>query len=175
MTLPASGVISMDDVNVELGNTTGTTCDMRSLADDFGLSTPDSMDEFYGLSAGDTITLTWGAETPYAGGEHRVATHSGHTSPQIITINWNYDISYTSVTLYFYTSINSTTSWGAAKATIPKTGSGTFSQTLIDYNDVVRVRWDNGNNFKAGCDCWFNNGTVTSGSGTVTGTANWSL
>ena len=50
MTLQNSGPISFGDINDELGNNTTNTLDLRSASASFSLSTPDSMDEFYGLS-----------------------------------------------------------------------------------------------------------------------------
>jgi len=50
MTLQNSGPISFGDINDELGNNTTDTLDLRSASASFSLSTPDSMDEFYGLS-----------------------------------------------------------------------------------------------------------------------------
>ena len=50
MTLQNSGPISFCDINDELGNNTTDTLDLRSASASFSLSTPDSMDEFYGLA-----------------------------------------------------------------------------------------------------------------------------
>ena len=50
MTLQNSGPISFGDINDELGNNTTDTLDLRSASASFSLTTPDSMDEFYGLS-----------------------------------------------------------------------------------------------------------------------------
>jgi len=47
MPLPASGPISFDDLNDDLGNSIGTTLSIRTAAAAKGLTTPDSMDEFY--------------------------------------------------------------------------------------------------------------------------------
>ena len=126
-----------------------------------------------GTSAGDNIVLAWGTITPYLGQYYRATTRTGHTSPQIITINFNWNVSYTSDTMYIYTAKN-TLSWTTV-ATIPKSGSGSFTRTLVDYNDVVYVRFDTIATFFANAYCTFNGGTVTSGSGTVTGTAGWNF
>lgn len=123
--------------------------------------------------AGDSITLSWGATTSYGSGEYRLVTHAGHTSPQIITINFNYNIGYTTYPMSLYYSKNSTSSWTTI-VTIPKSGSGSFSVTLVDYNDDIRIRWSTGG-FYAGSSFSLNGGSVTSGSGTVSGTASWNF
>jgi hypothetical protein len=74
--------------------------------------------------------------------------------------------------MILYTSLNSTSTWSTV-ATIPKSGSGSFSRTLVDYNDIVRVRWATNATFFIGASISFNGGTVTSGSGTVSGTSSW--
>ena len=50
MTLQLSGPISFGDINGEMNNNTNDTLDLRSASAAFSLTTPDSMDEFYGLS-----------------------------------------------------------------------------------------------------------------------------
>lgn len=50
MTLQNSGPISFGDINGEMNNNTNDTLDLRSASATFNLTTPDSMDEFYGLS-----------------------------------------------------------------------------------------------------------------------------
>jgi hypothetical protein len=50
MTLQLSGPISFGDINDEMNNNTNDTLDLRSASAAFSLTTPDSMDEFYGLS-----------------------------------------------------------------------------------------------------------------------------
>jgi len=174
MALPTSGQLSLKDIGVELGITAGQQASLRAMSSTAGKAIPDTVSEFYGYSAGDSITLSWGTTTPYGAGEHRVATHSGHTSPQIITINFTYSISYTSDTMTLYTSLNSTSTWTTV-ATIPKSGSGSFSRTLVDFDDIVRVRWSTNATFFIGASISFNGGTVTSGSGTVSGTAAWNF
>ena len=175
MALPTAGQLSFNQINVELGNASASQASMRAMSIDAGKTTNNaSVSAFYGYSAGDSILLSWGTTTPYGAGEHRVATHSGHTSPQIITINFNYSVSYTSDYMYLYTSYNSTGTWSLA-ATIPKSGSGSFSRTSVAYNGIVRVRWSTNATFFIGASISFNGGTVTSGSGTVSGTAAWNF
>jgi hypothetical protein len=50
MTLQLSGPISFGDINDEMNNNNNDTLDLRSASAAFNLTTPDSMDEFYGLS-----------------------------------------------------------------------------------------------------------------------------
>lgn len=57
MALQSSGSISFRDLNQELGNSLSSQLDMRTAASEFGLGTPDSMGEFYGLSLEVSISL----------------------------------------------------------------------------------------------------------------------
>ena len=50
MALQSSGPISFRDLNIELGNSPTSQLDIRTAANEFGLSTPDAMNEFYGLA-----------------------------------------------------------------------------------------------------------------------------
>ena len=174
MALPTSGQLSYSQINVELGNGATSVASMLAMATAASKPTSNaSVSNFYGYSAGDNIVLAWGTITPYLGQYYRQTTRTGHTSPQIITINFNWNVSYTSDTMYIYTAKN-TLSWTTV-ATIPKSGSGSFTRTLVDYNDVVYVRFDTIATFFANAYCTFNGGTVTSGSGSVSGTAGWNF
>ena len=156
-----SGAQTMSAAGVTLASiTSGQKC---ALGADLG-----------GTSAGDTILLSWGSTIPYLSGEWRIVNHAGHTSPQIITVNFTYSVGYCSDTIYFYTSTNSTSLWSLV-ATIPKSGSGSFTRTSQAYNDIIRVRWSTIATFGAGITINLNGGTVTSGSGTVSGTAGWNI
>jgi len=50
MAIQSSGQISFSDIATELGLSLANGVDMRGMSSDFGLSTPDSINEFYGLS-----------------------------------------------------------------------------------------------------------------------------
>lgn len=172
MALPSSGQLTFDQINVALGNSSGSEASLRAMSAAAGFSTPDQVSDFYSFSS---ILLTWGSIFSYLTGAYRVVNHTGQDSSQTITINFNYNIT-SSVLNRIYTSINSTSSWTTRvifTADVPKSGS--FSVTGIGYSDVVRVRI-----LTAGVDdpvgyISFNGGTVTSGSGTVTGTSSWLL
>lgn len=122
-----------------------------------------------------TITISWGSESSYLGGMYSIVNRTGHNSPLIIRIDVEYTVGYTSYDMDFYYSINSTSSWTLADS-IPKGSSetGTFSVSNIDYNDIVRIRYDNDDSFIAGGEIELNEGAVTSGgSGIVDGQDTW--
>ena len=84
---------------------------------------------------------------------------------------------YTNGTLRIYTSVNSTTSW-TEKVYVPggtSSHGGSFTQTNVDYNDVIRVRFRTEGTLAFGQDVTLNNGTLTSGTPvvSVTGTGVW--
>lgn len=56
MALQSSGQITIDDIRTELGSTSGS---LRTLSAAAGLSSPDSMSEFYGYSASQASTTAW--------------------------------------------------------------------------------------------------------------------
>ena len=60
MALPTSGQLSLKDIGVEQGITAGNQASLRSMSSTAGYSTPDTVSEFYGYSAGDNITASWG-------------------------------------------------------------------------------------------------------------------
>ena len=57
MALTTSGQLSLNDINVEAGNSSGTQASLRSLSSGAGFSTPDSISEFYGWTSG-SISLS---------------------------------------------------------------------------------------------------------------------
>jgi len=176
MALPTSGQLSYSQINVELGNGSTSQASMLAMATAASKPTTNaSVSNFYGYSAGDSITLSWGATTTVGYYTYRLVNHTGHTSPQIITINFTYNISYTSDTLYIWSSINSTSTWSLKATVLKGGGSGSFTVPSVDYNDIVRIRWWNDDSFYVTSDITTNGGTVTSGSGTVSGTAGWTL
>lgn len=175
MALPTSGQLSLNDINVELGNTTGTQASLRSMSSTAGFSTLNAaVSEFYGYSAGDTILLSWSSYpgTAYSTGYYRTAIHSGHTSPQIITMNFTYSCTCSGTGQLYY-SKNSTFPQTGIRTSFSGAVSGSYSITNIAYSDTVRVFWWTNAGVMSGNVSQFNNGTVTSGSGTVTGNSAW--
>jgi hypothetical protein len=63
MALPSSGQLSIDDIRNEIGTSDGSLRALSSLA---GLSTPDSMSEFYSYDAF-TYYASWYADAPCIG------------------------------------------------------------------------------------------------------------
>jgi hypothetical protein len=55
MALPSSGQLSINDIRTELGTSDGS---LRSLSLSASFSTPDAITDFYGYSAGTTVTFT---------------------------------------------------------------------------------------------------------------------
>ena len=176
MALPSTGQLSLKDIGVELGITAGNQASLRSMSSTAGKSTPDTVSEFYGYSHVSDITLSWGATGSYLGDPYRAVDRANHVSPQIITINFLYYIGYTNATGRIYTSVNSTSSWSQKAVWLAGSSiSGSFSQTSVDYNDIIRVRFQKGTTTIFGQRVNLNNGTLTSGTPvvSVTGTGIW--
>ena len=57
MALPGSGQLGFSAIATELG--AGTPYSLRSMSSSAGLSTPDSVSEFYGYTAGGGVTYTY--------------------------------------------------------------------------------------------------------------------
>ena len=174
MALPTTGQLSFSQIATEIYGSTGTNRSLHTMSLAAGKITPDSVSEFYGYSS-NNIALSWGSESPYLGGEYRVINRTGHVIPLIIRIDLQYTVGYTSYDLNFYYSKNTTTSWTPLDS-VPKGSfaTGSFSVLNIDYNDIIRIRWDNNSAFLAGSDISLDGGAVTSGgSGTVSGTGVW--
>jgi len=177
MALPTSGQLSYSEINVELGNGSTSEASMLAMATAASLPTTNaSVSNFYGYSSGDTILLSWSSYpgTAYSGGYYRTANHSGHTSPQIITMDFTYSCTANGNSGGIYYSKNSTSSWTVVRTWFGSAVSGGYSITNVAYNDIIRVRWyTSPSNLMTGNVSQFNNGTVTSGSGTVTGNSTW--
>ena len=180
MALPSPGSqISFSQVNTELSLSAGANLALSyggtelasiTAGQQVGLS-----NDLGGTSAGDTITLSYSSfpGTSYSGGYYRTANHAGHTSPQIITINFIYSCTCSNSGGIYY-SKNSTSSWTTVRTWFGTSVSGGYSITNVAYNDVIRVRWYEAvGGTLQGNVSQFNGGTVTSGSGTVTGNSTW--
>jgi hypothetical protein len=176
MALPTSGQLTLNDINVELGNSSGSQASLRSMSSTAGFSTPDTVSEFYGYSAGDTITLSWSSYpgTNYNGwGYYRTANHTGQTSATTISIYYTY--SFTAVgggTAYLKYSKNSTSTWYTIASTSSST-SGSYQTSSVTYTDVIRILWYNTTGSIQGNVSQFNGGIFTVGSGTITGNSTW--
>ena len=180
MALPAPGTqIKFSEVNTELGVPSTTQRTLSSAGVDLASITAGQQvrlsADLGGKSAGDTITLLYSSfpGTSYLGqGYYRTANHNGHTSPQIITIDFNYSCNCSGQGFIKY-SINSTGSWVTVRSWFGGSVSGSYSITNVAYNDIVRVLWYATSGTMQGNVSQFNGGTVTSGSGTVTGNSTW--
>ena len=83
MTLQSSGAISLDDIHVEAGGTSGTSCtindsDIRDLIDKSSGATM-AFNEWYGASADWSVTLVSGTQN-YRGVQQSIAPTTGWTS-----------------------------------------------------------------------------------------------
>jgi len=138
-----------------------------------------------GTSAGDTITLSWGTTTYTINTSswkdiHRVVNHSGHTSPQVITMNLRWSgYAYTSTYCDIYRSLNSTVSWTYVGGISSNSTDYNvlFNIINVNYNDIIRVRQVLRNTGSAGPLSYLNTeilgGSIVSGSGTVSGSGSW--
>ena len=134
------------------------------------------------LTSRGSITVTSSSSTFYDG--YARYNHTPHSSPNIITMTFNYDISayafssYADVTLFYRKNGGS---WQfvdnvvASTFSSSVTTSGSFSVTLVDYNDTVDVRALH-YAYNPGPDQTYSSvittgGSVTSGSGSVSATS----
>ena len=112
---------------------------------------------------------------------YRLINHTPHSSPNVITMTFHYQLYAFATSSYFTGAIwyskNSTSSWTLVDEVIASsfskmnTKNGNFSVLLVDYNDVVRIRIDmqtgaSGPTSGYG-EVTTTGGSVTSGSGTV--------
>lgn len=143
MALPSSGQISLNDINVELGNTAGTQCSLRTMSSTAGFTTPDAVSEFYGYSSGDSITYSWGAlsiisddTTSY--NAYRVVSLSGLSSASIRPY-FSFNFSVPGGNSYGYYSVNSTSSWTYLFGPLSTVNSSYYGG-YVSSGDVLRVR-----------------------------------
>lgn len=188
MTLPSSGEISFDDINVELGNSIGDECNIRSMASAFSLSTPDGMNEFYGLTFGSNViydysdsTSNYSTTTSTNIDQYKSLVISGRQSGQVYTLNFNVSFVKDSeiCTAEVYKNINGS-GWSTIWGPYTSGSSGSISISGIDYDDTVQLRLRL-TGFRttpnASLTLSLNGGSVTTGTGTVTssGTTSWTV
>lgn len=135
------------------------------------------------LTSRGSITVTDSSSTDYDG--YARFNHTPHSPPNIITMTFNYDMSayafadYADVTIYYrkngsgWSEVDSLSA--SFLSTTSTTVSGSFSVTLVDYNDTVDVRVLHYIG-SSGFDSTYTSvvttgGSVTSGSGSVTTTS----
>jgi len=175
MALPSTGQLSLNDINIELGNSSGTEANLRNMSSTAGFSIPDSVSEFYGYSAGMTInygSVTYTNNTETNRNAYRSIIRTTQDSSQVISISMNYSLQSDYggvVTLYW--SRNSTSSWTQIADAYSSTKSGTFNITNVAYNDIIRVRlyldiWGSWGYLDG--NVGITSATVTTGSGSVT-------
>ena len=132
-----------------------------------------------GTSAGSTIVVDYNdtITEPASNYYYRELTITGRNTSDVISVTFNY--SYTEIEAgkaTIYSSINSTSVWDV-EANLLNSGSGSFTVTDIDNNDVVRIRLyltfpiPGLNRFY----CNIDSAAITTGSGTisVSGTTGW--
>lgn len=131
------------------------------------------------------IELSFGATTivdsdPFDYEINRVINHAGHTSPDIISIDVDYDLNVDATTSYAVISIdyskNGGSSWtnvdnvlASSFAGSTSTTTGSFTVSNVDFNDDVRVRATFQGGGPGNGYVWFGalSGTRTTGYGPV--------
>ena len=187
MTLPTTGQLSINDIQIELGRSSGAAdASLRGLANLAGFAAGDvSIGRFYGYSHGaidayyGSTTYNPSPTTTYLNG-YRTIVRDTQTSSQTISLTIGYTLISTSGgDANIYWSRNSTSSWTYVTSAYYSTTSGTFTITNISSTDVIRIRLElnlfDGYGYLNGVAS-INSGTVTSGTGTVTPVVpfNWS-
>jgi hypothetical protein len=145
MTLPASGQISISAINTEYGRTSTSDMDasLTTLSTEAEKTQPDSMSEFYNLTAS---AVEYGTETilhneSMLQDRYSPINRSYHTSPNTldVTIQIYLYVSTAAVTTVYYR--KNSGSW-VSLATRNTAGTTNTSYTIssISYNDVIDVR-----------------------------------
>ena len=152
MALPSSGQLSLKDISVELGIAAGNQASLHSMSLTAGKTVPDTVNEFHGYSAGDSITASF---------TNLVTISNSHTLiNEYYTLNlaglntasirpririYVYSVS-SGASLPFYWSINSTSSW-TSFFTLNSTGTYYYNIPTLGYVDsgeTLRLRWYGG-------------------------------
>lgn len=189
MTLVASGTLHLkgssaaptQSIEYELeGNYTGdfSLTTASSLA---SFTLPTSMSDFYNYSAGSTVVVDFSNSTTDVGTQSAIYQHkyqslviTGRGASDVITLTMNVDFNEQlgSIVGNVWWSKNSTTSWTLLQnftSTPPSPISK--SMTLIDNNDVVRVKMEidgAGKVVEGDITSTLTGGSFTTGSGTIT-------
>jgi hypothetical protein len=124
MALPSSGQLSINDIRTELGTSEGS---LRSLSSTAGFSTPDAISEFYGYSAGTTVTFTI-CDYIQADGSGNVTV--GITASEAVDINVNFDWSWEGDSLSIITG-TTTISSGNTSGTATVGGAFSFENSIV--------------------------------------------
>lgn len=149
MALPGSGEITTKEIYEEVYQTTHTTQEISlfSMANEAGISTTNlSTADFYGYSASDSVTLSYGSvlyqnNTDENKTGYWTVNHTGQDIGNIITVNFNVSFieSVTSVSAEIWSSINSTSSW-TSRGVYSSSTIDSFSVPGVDYNDTLRIK-----------------------------------
>jgi hypothetical protein len=111
MALPSSGQLSINDIRTELGTSEGS---LRNLSSTAGFSTPDTISDFYGYSAGTTVTFTLCGYNPAdSSGNVTVDITASENVDTNVSIDWTWNGLNSSV-VSGTTTIASGTSFGTS-------------------------------------------------------------
>jgi len=177
MTLPASGQLSLNDINIELGNTSGAQASLHTMSIAASKSTPDAVSEFYSFSNDMKINLgitTVTVNTASAYDAYAPVIRTTQVSGQIITINCEFN-GYSSggASCGCYYSTNSGGSWLYLGSIYSSSSTSAFSITGVAYNTIVWLRVQAttyGSGQTTSINEYVTGGTVTSGAATTINT-----
>jgi len=186
MTLPSSGPLSFNDINLELGNVTESEADFRVMSSAAGFIQPDSIDEFYNFTASSTIVYDYSGSITVVGLNtaddkdlSQTLDFTGIGDTDVITLNVNITAeaaaNVSSRVLY---SINNTTVGTTLLLLTTLAADNDVTIPGVQQGDVVRIRINT--NATAGSrttTVTLTGGTFTTGSGTVTAsdTTSWAV
>jgi hypothetical protein len=118
MPLPPSGQISINQIRTELGTASGSLRTLSSLA---GFSTPDRMSDFYGYSAGGTLTVTNSDPTGFSS-----FTSANKNGTYYIGTGGNTSVSGTLATGNTFQGVNFSDSYGQVSVIVDSNTRGTL-------------------------------------------------
>ena len=155
MALPSSGQLSFNDINIELGNSSGSTASLRDMSSATGFTTPDQVSEFYGVAASN-ILVSWGATggtylsslTYY---QYRAVSFTGRGYPLTFRPYFTQQVtSVSAASVVWYYQLNSTAgAWTQFGATRTSVSSATYQlPTNVDENDILYLRMRADKSFK---------------------------